>query len=448
MTGWDNARYERKLDRIRLPPCSVIEMPVPAPNSNLPRDLHTLHPQWRDEYARLKGRSLSLDMTRGKPSPQQLDLSNRILTLPGDDYVDDDGTDLRNYGGLDGLPAAKRLFGDLLEVAPQQVIVGGNSSLTLMYETLARACQFGVVGGERPWNHITKRKFICPTPGYDRHFQITEHLGFELLAVEMTEHGPDMAQVESLVAEDDSIMGIWCVPKYSNPTGACYDADTVARLAAMKTAATDFRILWDNAYAEHHFSDERPELENIMQHCAAAGNPHRVILFASTSKICHPGSGVAAMAASDANVADAKAHIAVQSIGPDKVNQLRMLKLFGDRAGLRTHMKKHAALVKPKFDLVLEILERELGDLGIAQWSRPQGGYFISLDGVDGSATQVVQLALDAGVKLTAAGAPFPYGKDPHDRNVRIAPTFPSLSDIRQATEVLAACVKLASAKQ
>ena len=402
---------------------------------------------WRDEYARLKGLSLSLDMTRGKPSPAQLDLSNRVLSLPGDDYRDDDGTDTRNYGGLDGLPAVKELFGAILGVAPQNVIVGGNSSLTMMYDTLARACQFGVVGGDGPWNRLRERKFICPAPGYDRHFLVTEHLGFQLIAVEMTDHGPDMAQVESLVAGDDTIKGIWCVPKYSNPDGACYDGETVRRLAEMKTAAADFRIMWDNAYAEHHLGEDRPVLENIAQHCEAADNPNRVIQFASTSKISHPGSGVAAMAGSDANIADARAHIAVQSIGPDKVNQLRLLKLFGDLAGLRAQMKKHAALVRPKFDLVLEILERELGGLGIVRWSKPKGGYFISLDIADGTAKRVVQLADEAGVKLTAAGAPFPYGKDPRDRNVRIAPTFPSLDDIRQATEVLTTCVKLAASE-
>ncbi len=403
--------------------------------------------QLRDEYARLKGLSLSLDMTRGKPSAEQLDLSNRILSLPGPDYRDGDGVDTRNYGGLDGLAAVKQLFGDLLGVSPRKVIVGGNSSLSMMYDALARACQFGVVDGGAPWHRVAARKFICPSPGYDRHFLITEHLGFELRAVDMRKGGPDMAQVEALAAADDAVKGIWCVPKYSNPDGACYDAETVARLAGMKTAAADFRILWDNAYAEHHHGDpaDSPALENIAQHCERAGHPNRVIQFASTSKICHPGSGVAALAASDANVADARAHIAVQSIGPDKVNQLRLLRLFGDLAGLRAHMQKHGALVKPKFDRVLEILERELGGLGIARWSKPRGGYFISLDIPDGKAKRAVQLAAEAGVKLTAAGAPFPYGKDPRDCNIRIAPTFPPLEDIRQATEVLAVCVKLAA---
>jgi DNA-binding transcriptional MocR family regulator len=276
---------------------------------------------------------------------------------------------------------------------------------------------------------------------------VTEHLGFQLIAVEMDGNGPDMNQVESLVAGDDTIKGIWCVPRYSNPDGTCYSRQTVQRLANMDTAATDFRIMWDNAYAEHHLSDDFPALENIAQCCQSAGNQNRVVQFASTSKISHPGSGVAAMAGSEANIAAAKEHISVQSIGPDKVNQFRHLMLFNDLAGLRAHMKKHAALIKPKFDRVLEILQRQLGDLGIAQWTKPKGGYFISLDIADGNAKRVVQLAAEAGVKLTAAGAPFPYGVDPRDRNIRIAPTFPSLDDINQATEVLATCVKLAASE-
>lgn len=427
--------------------------------TNPTSEQHQIHyQQTLDEYNRLKSQSRLLDMTRGKPSAEQLDLANRILKLPGTDYLSADGTDARNYGGLDGLPAMKQLFADILEVAPQHVIVGGNSSLAMMYDAIARACQFGVAVDRNtsenpvPWNCIPERKFICPTPGYDRHFLISEHLGFELIAVEMTEHGPDMQQVEALVAEDATIKGIWCVPKYSNPTAACYNADTVQRLASMNTATADFRIIWDNAYAEHHFTAHRPELQNIARCCEAAGNPNRVLQFASTSKICHPGSGVAAMASSDMNIADTKRHIAVQYIGPDKVNQLRHLQLFGDLNGLRAHMQKHAALVQPKFKLVLEILERELGGLMVngtklAQWSKPSGGYFISLDIPDGTAKRVIQLSDEAGVKLTPAGAPFPYGNDPRDRNIRIAPTYPPLHDIQQATEILTVCVKLAASE-
>ena len=401
------------------------------------------------EYARLKGLSLSLDMTRGKPCPAQLDLSNRLLSLPADDFLDGD-IDARNYGGIDGLPAVKQLFADILGVNSENVIVGGNSSLAMMYDAIARACQFGA-GGDA-WNCDARRKFICAVPGYDRHFAITAHFGFELIAVDMTADGPDMSQVEAAVA-DAAVKGIWCVPKYSNPSGVCYSDDTVRRLAEMKTAAADFRIFWDNAYAEHHFTADPPTLANIAELCAAAGNARRVIQFASTSKMCHPGSGVAAMASDAANIADARTQMAVQTIGPDKINQLRLLKFFGDLDGLRAHMKKHAAIIAPKFDAVQEILARELGGLGIAKWSKPQGGYFISLDlGTDsgmnlpgGGAKRVVELAGEAGVKLTAAGAPFPHGADPHDRNIRIAPTFPSVDEVRQATEVLAVCIKVAA---
>jgi DNA-binding transcriptional MocR family regulator len=399
--------------------------------------------QLEQQYQDFKNMQLSLDITRGKPSSMQLDLANGLLSLPADQYLLD-GTDTRNYGGLDGLPPMKALFAEILEVSADNIIVGGNSSLNMMYDTLARGCQFGVPDGAEPWHRTETRKFICPSPGYDRHFKVTEHLGFELLTVDITDDGPDMDQVEALVSSDHDIKGIWCVPKYSNPTGSCYSNDTVKRLAKMP-AASDFRILWDNAYAEHHLGDERPELANIMEHCLAAGNPNRVIEFASTSKISHPGSGVACLAASDTNIADIKTHLSVQTIGPDKVNQIRHLQLFKNLQGLRAHMQKHAALVKPKFDLVDEILERELGDLGIATWTKPKGGYFISLDAPDGTAKKIIELAADAGVKLTGAGAPFPYGKDPRDRNIRIAPTFPILEEVGQATEVLTTCIKLAA---
>ncbi len=399
--------------------------------------------QLQQQYRDFKNMQLSLDITRGKPSSMQLDLANGLLSLPGDQYLLN-GTDTRNYGGLDGLPPMKALFAEILEISVDNIIVGGNSSLNMMYDTLARGCQFGVPDGTEPWHRIETRKFICPSPGYDRHFKVTEHLGFELLTVDITDDGPDMDQVETLVSSDHDIKGIWCVPKYSNPTGSCYSNDTVKRLAEMP-AASDFRILWDNAYAEHHLSDDRPELANIMEHCVAAGNANRVIEFASTSKISHPGSGVACLAASDINIADIKTHISVQTIGPDKVNQIRHLQLFKNLQGLRTHMRKHAALVKPKFDLVDEILERELGDLGIATWTKPKGGYFISLDAPDGTAKKIIELAADAGVKLTGAGAPFPYGKDPRDRNIRIAPTFPIVEEVGQATQVLTTCIKLAA---
>jgi DNA-binding transcriptional MocR family regulator len=405
------------------------------------------HQEFKSAYAAFQALGLSLDMTRGKPSAQQLDLSDALLSLPGGDYVDASGTDTRNYGGLDGLPDMKALFAGILEIDPANVIVGGSSSLTMMYDALARACLFGVVGGDKPWIEIPDRKFICLTPGYDRHFLVTERLGFELIAVDMLDHGPDMDQVDSLVRNDDSIKGIWCVPKFSNPTGVCYSAETVERLAKMETAAPDFRIMWDNAYAEHHFEGDYVDLANIAKLSELAGNADRIYQFASTSKITHPGSGVAAMGGSAANIAEVRNQIEVQTIGPDKVNQLRHLRLFGDLAGLRRHMTLHAGVLKPKFKLVLDILQEELGDLGIASWTRPTGGYFISLDVPDGMANEVVSLAAGAGVKLTAAGAPFPYGKDPQDQNIRIAPSFPPPADIEQATRVLTACVKLAASR-
>ena len=401
--------------------------------------------EFHQQYEHFKSLNLSLDITRGKPSSNQLDLSNDLLRQPGEQFIVD-GTDTRNYGGIDGIPEMKALFAAILEVLPKNVIVGGNSSLTMMYDTIARACQFGVPGGKEPWNHVSSRKFLCPTPGYDRHFRITEHLGFELIAVGISDHGLDMDQIESLVANDHDIKGIWRVPKYSNPTGTCFDSDTIRRLATMEAAA-DFRIMWDNAYAEHHLSDSIPVLENIFEHCEAAGNKNRVIEFASTSKISHPGSGVAAMAASDENIVDIKRHLGVQTIGPDKVNQLRHLQLFSDLNALREHMKQHAALVKPKFDLVDEIIQKELGDLGIAHWTKPGGGYFISLNIPAGLAKKVINLADEAGVKLTGAGAPFPYGIDPEDNNIRIAPTFPVLEEVGTATEVLATCIKLAASE-
>lgn len=400
-----------------------------------------------ERYQQICRKNLSLDLTRGKPSAQQLDLSNALLSLPEDQFTDANGTDTRNYGGLDGLPTVKKLFADILEIESENVIVGGNSSLTLMYDYLCRACLFGVPDGDKPWSSEPNRKFICPVPRYDRHFEITEHLGFKLISVDMTDTGPDMDQVESICKADSAVKGIWCVPKYSNPTGACYDTETVKRLASMKTAATDFRILWDNAYAEHHLSEERPELENIMKRCEAADNPNRVIEFASTSKMTFPGAGVAALAASADNINDAKSHISVQSIGPDKVNQLRHAKLFPNIESLRKHMLGHMNLVKPKFDKVIEILETELSDLNIANWTKPKGGYFISVDIQPGQAKRVIQLAADAGVALTKAGAPFPYSVDPEDKNIRIAPTFASMADIAQATEALCACIKLANAE-
>ena len=397
----------------------------------------------RKQYKDVQSRKLRLDLTRGKPSSEQLDLSNRLLSTPGDQYRTTSGVDTRNYGGIDGLPEMKALFGEMLGSEPGNIIVGGNSSLTMMFDYLARACLFGVPGSNGPWMAEPARKFLCVVPGYDRHFGITEHLGFELLSVDMTDSGPDMDQVEALVSTDPTIKGIWCVPKYSNPTGTIYSDAVVQRLGSMQ-AAGDFRIIWDNAYAEHHIDGNYAPVGNILDACTAAGNGDRVVMFGSTSKMTHPGAGVAALAASEANVADIRRHIGVQSIGPDKVNQLRHLQLLPDIQAVRRHMADHARLVRPKFDIVNEVLESQLGSIEGVTWTRPRGGYFVSLDIPDGLAARVIALAKEAGVALTQAGAPFPYGKDPRDRNIRIAPTFPTVDDVRQAMEVLCLCVLLA----
>lgn len=397
-------------------------------------------------YRALHDRNLSLDMTRGKPSAEQLDLANGLLVQPGStDFKSADGTDCRNYGGVDGLPEAKALFAGILQGPPEQIIVSGNSSLTLMHDAMVNALLHGVPGGTQPWRDERTVRFICPTPGYDRHFAICEHLGVEILPVDMTDDGPDMYTVERLVASDPSIKGIWCVPKYSNPTGATYSNQVVQRLASMPTAARDFRVFWDNAYAEHHLADTPDQLANMLETCALAGHPERVLMFASTSKISFAGAGLAALAASTRNIADARHHLSIQTVGPDKINQLRHVRFFNNLDTLRAHWRKHAAILTPKFDAVQEVLERELVGKHVASWSRPRGGYFVSLDVLDGCAKEVVRLAGKAGVKLTSAGAPFPKGIDPRNRNVRIAPSFPAVEDVRAAMEVVAVCVQLAA---
>ena len=405
-------------------------------------------PQLEASYAALKEKGLKLDMTRGKPSNEQLDLANALNTaLAETDYKAADGTDGRNYGGLDGLPEMKAIFAELLETTPANVIVGGASSLTMMHDAVVRGLLHGVPDGDGPWVK-SKVKFLCPAPGYDRHFSICQHHGIEMIPVEIDASGPDMAAVEKLVASDASIKGMWCVPKYSNPTGETYSAEAVERLAAMKTAAPDFRLFWDNAYAVHDLFDTTDPLVEIIGACAKAGNPNRPIVFASTSKISFAGAGVACLATSAANVADAKKHLGVQSIGPDKMNQLRHVRFFTDAAGVKAHMQKHSALLRPKFAAVDEIFERELGGTGLATWTKPRGGYFVSLDTLDGCATEVVRLADEAGVKLTPAGATFPLGKDPRNRNIRVAPSLPPASQVQTAMEVVALCVKLASARK
>ena len=405
-------------------------------------------PQLEASYAALKEKGLKLDMTRGKPSNEQLDLANALNTaLAETDYKAADGTDGRNYGGLDGLPEMKAIFAELLETTPANVIVGGASSLTMMHDAVVRGLLHGVPDGDGPWVK-SKVKFLCPAPGYDRHFSICQHHGIEMIPVEIDASGPDMDAVEKLVASDASIKGMWCVPKYSNPTGETYSAEAVERLAGMKTAAPDFRLFWDNAYAVHDLFDTTDPLVEIIGACAKAGNPNRPIVFASTSKISFAGAGVACLATSAANVADAKKHLGVQSIGPDKMNQLRHVRFFTDAAGVKAHMQKHSALLRPKFAAVDQIFERELGGTGLATWTKPRGGYFVSLDTLDGCATEVVRLADEAGVKLTPAGATFPLGKDPRNRNIRVAPSLPPASQVQTAMEVVALCVKLASVRK
>ena len=399
-------------------------------------------------YKAFKAQGLKLDMTRGKPSAEQLDLASKLtVALAESDFKGSDGSDGRNYGGLDGLPEMKAIFADMLGAPAAQVVVGGASSLTMMHDTVVRALLHGVPGGSEPWAR-GKSKFICPSPGYDRHFAICEHHGIEMLTVALSDDGPDMAEVERLVASDPSIKAMWCVPKYSNPTGTTYSADVVKRLASMKAAAPDFRLLWDNAYAVHDLYAEGTQLANVLTACAEAGNPDRAIVFGSTSKISFAGAGVAAMAASPANIADVKRHSSIQTIGPDKLNQLRHVRFFKDFAGVRAHMQKHANLLRPKFEAVTSSFEEALGGKGVATWTKPRGGYFVSLDTLDGCAADVVRLADAAGVKLTAAGATFPHGKDPRDKNIRVAPSMPPLAQVRTAMEVVTVCVLLASLKK
>ena len=418
------------------------------------QDIKTMTPQQRDaarealrkRYAELQSFKLNLDMTRGKPCPEQLDLSAGLLDcLSRKDFKAIDGTDCRNYGGLDGIPEAKRLFADYLGVSPDELIIGGNSSLSLMHDAATWAWAFGAAKGSAPWSRQVPLKFLCPSPGYDRHFSICEHLGIEMIPVELRGDGPDMDTVEKLAGSDAGIKGIWCVPKYSNPTGEVYADEVVERLAHMPTRAPDFRIFWDNAYTVHHLGAGPARLADMLAACRKAGNPDRAYLFGSTSKISFAGSGLAFMAGSKTNLEWARSHLGFQTIGPDKINQMRHVAFFKTMAGIESHMQRHAAILKPKFDAVQEVLLRELGGRGLADWTRPTGGYFTSVNTWDGCARRVVQMAGNAGVKLTPAGSTFPYKRDPRDRNIRIAPSFPPVADIRSAMDVLAVCVELAS---
>jgi DNA-binding transcriptional MocR family regulator len=399
------------------------------------------------EYDAFRARGLKLDMTRGKPCAEQLDLANALLGQPGNDWRSAEGVDVRNYfGDLRGLPEARAIFADLLGVPAERILIGGNSSLALMHDSIVYALLHGVPGGRGPWSKQGEIAFLCPVPGYDRHFALCEGYGIRMIPVPLTGRGPDMGVVERLVASDPSIKGIWCVPKYSNPTGEIYAPEVVERLAVMHTAAPDFRIFWDNAYAAHHLTETRHEVANIARACAHAGNPDRVFIFASTSKITFAGAGLALFASSRNNLEWFMTHMGRRTIGEDKVNQLRHARLLRDGAGLLAHMDRHRAILAPKFQVVQEVLEARLGGTRLATWSKPEGGYFVSLDVKDGLAKRVVQLATQGGIAMVPAGRTFPYGHDPRDRNIRLAPSFPSVDELRQAVEGIALAVLLAGA--
>lgn len=415
-----------------------------ATNNELLAELDSLQTQ----YSQLTELNLNLDLTRGKPSNSQLDLSNALDGILQGDYRTADGSDARNYGIIDGLPEAKVLFGSLLGADPAHTLIGGNSSLTLMYHTLEFAMSEGLAGTASAWGNADTIKFLCPSPGYDRHFSICEHLGIEMISVPMLEDGPDMDRVEALIREDSAIKGIWCVPRFSNPTGCVYSDKTVERIAALgKLASEHFLVMWDNAYAVHSFSTSAPALASISEYCSRLGTADSVFQFGSSSKITFAGSGVAYLSSSESNLSALKQHLAYQTIGPDKVNQLRHVRFLKDAPTLATHMAKHAAIVQPRFDAVLQVLQTELTDTGMGNWTKPVGGYFISFDSLPGLAKEIIQLAGDIGVKLTPAGATYPYGDDPRDCNIRLAPTFPSLEDVQASAEAFVVCVKLASVR-
>ena len=410
-------------------------------------ELLSLKSELEAKFAEIKARNLKLDMSRGKPSKAQLDLSMGMMDVLNSevDLTCEDGVDCRNYGVLDGIDEAKQLLSDMSEVPKENIVIFGNSSLNVMYDTISRSMTHGVMGST-PWSKLDKVKFLCPVPGYDRHFAITQHFGIEMINIPMTEEGPNMDMVEALVNNDDSVKGIWCVPKYSNPQGITYSDQVVRRFARLKPAAKDFRIYWDNAYTIHHlYEDKQDYLIEILMACKQEGNPDMVYKFCSTSKISFPGSGIAAIAASTANLADIRKQMTIQTIGHDKVNQLRHARFFGDIHGVVEHMKKHADILRPKFEAVLDGLEKELGGLEIGSWIRPRGGYFISFDALEGCAKAIVAKAKEAGVVMTGAGATFPYGKDPKDSNIRIAPSFPTPEELALATEIFVLSVKLVS---
>ncbi|BBY64328.1 aminotransferase [Mycolicibacterium helvum] len=410
-----------------------------------PDELQAQYELQRQNYADLQAKKLSLDLTRGKPSAQQLDLSNPLLSLPGEQYRDEDGTDTRNYGGLHGLPGLRSVFGELLGIPVPNLIAGNNASLEMMHDIVVFSLLHGGVDSPRPWIEEPVVKFLCPAPGYDRHFAITESFGIEMISVPMLEDGPDVDLIEELVAADPAIKGMWCVPMFSNPTGTTYSWEVVRRLVQMHTAATDFRLFWDNAYAVHVLTLDFPRQVDILGLAEAAGHPNRPYVFASTSKITFAGAGVSFFGGSLGNIAWYLQYAGKKSIGPDKVNQLRHLLFFSDADGVRLHMLRHQQLLAPKFALALDILDTRLSDSKIASWTEPKGGYFISLDVLPGTAKRTVALAKDAGIAVTEAGASFPYRKDPDDKNIRIAPTFPPVSDLTDAIDGLATCALLAA---
>ncbi len=409
--------------------------------------LEQLQKELQAKYEEAKALGLSLDMSRGKPSKEQLDISMDMMDVLGSDadLRCETGVDCRNYGVMDGIPEAQELLAQMSEVPKENIIIFGNSSLNVMFDTISRSMTHGVMGNT-PWCKLDKVKFLCPVPGYDRHFAMTEFFGIEMINIPMNNDGPDMDMVEELVSTDPAIKGIWCVPKYSNPQGITYSDDVVRRFANLNPAAPDFRIFWDNAYCVHHLYDDNQDiLIEILSECAKNGKEDMVYKFASTSKISFPGSGIASIAASKANLADIKQFMKFQTIGHDKLNQLRHVRFFKDIDGIHAHMRKHADIIRPKFQAVDEILTRELSGLGIGSWVNPKGGYFISFDAMEGCAKKIVAKCKEAGVVMTGAGATFPYGNDPKDSNIRIAPTFPSLEDLKKAAEIFTLCAKLVS---
>ena len=414
-------------------------------------ELLSLKEELDQRFADAKGKGLKLDMSRGKPGLAQLDMVMDIMDVLDSkaDMRCETGVDTRNYGLMEGIPEARHLMSDMMGGIPaENVIVYGNSSLSIMYDTVSRCVTHGVLGST-PWCKLDKVKFLCPAPGYDRHFSITEFFGIEMIVIPMTPEGPDMDLVEEYVSKDPAVKGIWCVPKYSNPQGITYSDKTVRRFAALKPAAEDFRIYWDNAYSIHDlYEEEQDEILEIISECEKAGTPDMVFEFSSLSKVTFSGAGIAAFASSKANVEETKKYMSIMTIGYDKINQLRHTRYFKNVEGLRAHMRKHAAILRPKFEAVLGVLEKELGGLGIGEWTRPRGGYFISFDAMEGCAKAIVAKCKEAGVVLTGAGATFPYGKDPKDSNIRIAPTFPNSEELAAATDLFVLCVKLVSVEK